>query len=39
MPTTVQVDRELCGRTIEIEDVRVHRMLATKFLARKIPVS
>ena len=27
MATTVQFDRELCGRTIEIQDVAVQRML------------
>jgi hypothetical protein len=39
MATTVQFDRKLCGRTIEIQEVTVHWMLATKLVASKIPVS
>ena len=38
MPATVQFDRELCGRAIEIQDVAVQRMLTAKFVARKISV-
>jgi hypothetical protein len=38
MPATIQFDRELCGRTIEIQDVGVQRMLASKFVACKISV-
>jgi hypothetical protein len=38
MPAAVQLDGELCARTIEIQDVTVERMLAPKFVAREIPV-
>jgi hypothetical protein len=38
MSATVQFDRELRGRTIEIEDVTVEWMLAPKFVAGKISV-
>jgi hypothetical protein len=38
MPTTVQFDRELCGRTIEIQDVTAEWMLTAKFVACKISV-
>jgi hypothetical protein len=38
MPATVQFDRKLCCRTIEIQDVAVQRMLTAKFVARKISV-
>jgi len=38
MPATVQFDRELCGRTIEIQDVAVQRVLTAKFVACKISV-
>jgi hypothetical protein len=38
MPTTVQFDRELCGRTIEIQNVAVQWMLTAKFVACKISV-
>jgi hypothetical protein len=38
MPATVQFDRELCGRAIEVEDVTIQRMLAAKFIAGKISV-
>src|SRR5438093_3751517 len=38
MPATVQFDRELCGRTIEIQDVAVQRMLPAKFVTCKISV-
>jgi hypothetical protein len=38
MPTTVQFDRELCGRTIEIQDVTADWMLTSKFVACKISV-
>ena len=38
MPTTVQFDRELCGRTIEIQDVTAEWMLTEKFVACKISV-
>jgi hypothetical protein len=36
MPTTVQFDRELCARTIEIQNVAVQWMLTAKFVACKI---
>jgi hypothetical protein len=39
VPATVQFDREFCGRTIEIKDVRVERVLAPKFVACKISIS
>ena len=39
VPATVQFDRELCGRTIEIENVRVEWMLASKFVPCKISIS
>jgi len=38
MPAAIQLDRELCGRTIEIQDIAVQRMLTAKFVARKISV-
>src|SRR6266700_7889923 len=38
MPATVQFDRELCGRTIEIQDVAIQWMLTAKFVACKISV-
>ncbi len=34
----VQLDSWLCARTIEIQDVIVERMLATKFVAREVSV-
>ena len=39
VPTTVQFDRQLRGRTIEIEYVRIKWMLAAKFIACEISVS
>jgi hypothetical protein len=38
MSAAVQFDSQLCARTIEIQDVVVERMLAAKFVARKISV-
>ena len=38
MPATVQFDRELCGRTVEIQNVAVQRMLTAKFVACKVAV-
>jgi len=38
MATTVQFDREVCSRTIEIQDVAAQRMLTSKFVACKISV-
>jgi hypothetical protein len=38
MAATVQFDRELRDRTIEIHDVAVQRMLTSKFVACKISV-
>jgi hypothetical protein len=38
MPAAVQLDGELCARTIEIQDVIVERMLAAKFVSREISV-
>jgi hypothetical protein len=38
MPTTVQFDRELCGRTIEIQDVTAEWMLTAKLVPCKILV-
>jgi hypothetical protein len=38
MPAAVQLDGELCARTIEIQDVTVERMLAAKFVSREISV-
>jgi hypothetical protein len=38
MPATVQFDRELCDRTIEIQNVAVQWMLTAKFVACKISV-
>ena len=39
MPAAVQLDGELCARTIEIQDVTVERMLAAKSVSCEIPVS
>jgi len=39
MPTTVQFNRELCRRTIEIQYVTVERMLTAKFVAVEISVA
>ena len=39
MPTTVQFNRELCRRTIEIQYVTVERMLTAKFVAVAISVA
>ena len=38
MPATVQFDRELCGRTVEIQNVAVQRMLTAKFVTCKVAV-
>ena len=38
MPATVQFDRELCGRAVEIQNVAVQRMLTAKFIAYKVSV-
>jgi hypothetical protein len=38
MSATVQFDRQLCARTIEIQNVIAERMLAAKFVAREISV-
>jgi hypothetical protein len=38
MTATVQFDRELCGRTVEIQDVAVQRMLLARFVTGKISV-
>ena len=38
VPTTIQFDREPCGRTIEIEYVGIEWVLAAKFVACKISV-
>jgi hypothetical protein len=38
MPATVQFDRELSCRTIEIEGVAAEWMLTAKFVSRKISV-
>jgi hypothetical protein len=38
MPATVQFDRALRGRTVEIQDVAVQRMLTAKFVACKVSV-
>jgi len=39
MPTTIEFDRQLCSRTIEIEDVGIDRVLPPKLVTRKIAVS
>jgi hypothetical protein len=39
MAATVQFDRDLCDRTIKIQDVAVQRMLTAKFVTCKISVS
>ena len=39
MPTTVQFNREVCRRTIEIQYVTVERMLTAKFVAVEISVA
>ena len=33
MPATIQFDRELCGRTIEIQDIAVQWMLTAEFVS------
>jgi hypothetical protein len=38
MSATVQFDGHFCGRTIEIKDVAVKRMLTAKFVASKISI-
>ncbi len=38
MPAAIQLDSQLCARTIEIQDVTVERMLPAKFVAREISV-
>jgi len=35
---TVQFDRDLCGRTVEIQNVAIQRMLTAKFVACKVSV-
>jgi hypothetical protein len=39
MPTTIEFDRQLCSRTIEIEDVGIDRVLPPGFITGEIPVS
>ena len=36
VPATVWFDRELCGRTVEIQDVTIQGMLTAKFVACKV---
>ena len=38
MPPTVQFDRELCRRTVEIQNVAVQRMLTAKSITCKVAV-
>jgi hypothetical protein len=38
VPATIEFDRELCCRTIEIECVAAEWMLTAKFVSRKISI-
>jgi hypothetical protein len=35
----IQLDRQLCSRSVEVEYVRLERMLTTKFVSCKIPIA
>ena len=39
MSAAIQFDRKLRGRTVEIECVRINRVLPTEFIAREVAVS
>jgi len=39
MSAAIQFDRELRGRTVEIEGVRINWVLPTEFIAREVAVS
>jgi hypothetical protein len=39
MTAAVQLDRQLCSRTVEVEYVRIDWMLATKFVSCEIPIA
>jgi hypothetical protein len=39
MTATIELDRQLCGRAIEVEDVGIDRVLPPKLVTRKIAVS
>jgi len=39
MTATIEFDRQLCSRTIEVEYVGIDRVLPPKLVTRKIPVS
>jgi hypothetical protein len=38
MSAAIQLDRELRGRTVEIECVRINRMLSTEFIACEVAI-
>jgi hypothetical protein len=38
MSATIEFDRQLCARTIEIDDIRIDGMLAPEFITGKISI-